>query len=430
MKRRQLVFLSTVCALSLCLSSVAWGAERESTADPDSVSAQVEAALDLKKENPAPEALGNGLDPLAEGETYTRGYAGYELSWYFQPDSGTLIITGQGDMFDYDLYGAPWYQLGLAEQIKHVCLPYQLKYIGQAAFAGCTNLSDVVIPQKLGRIGAAAFYECKSLTYLVLNDSMTIGDYAFAFSGLTNISLPTNYSDIGNGAFAICAANGLTIPSSEKYTAIRDQCFASKNTTIENITIPDTITSIGEKAFAEANPAGRNIYYTGTEAQWNAIVKNADTGLKLDSNAAIHDTITFDAASISISGLLEGYFSGIITSVQNITLTCSDSKAEIHYTLDGSIPTLESTLYTEPIKIDRTERLQAKAFVNGIGVGYTDRTFVAQPAISIEGQKVRDVANTTMKLSCPLNCHDMICNLPVFWVSGDPDVFELISREI
>lgn len=47
----------------------------------------------------------------------------------------------------------------------------------------------------------------------------------------------------------------------------------------------------------------------------------------------------------------------------DIELTCNDENADIYYTIDGTIPTLEnSTLYTEPIHIDNSSVIKAFAY--------------------------------------------------------------------
>lgn len=46
----------------------------------------------------------------------------------------------------------------------------------------------------------------------------------------------------------------------------------------------------------------------------------------------------------------------------NVTITCLDPSVEIHYTTDGSIPTLESPRYTEPIKVTETTDFTFRTF--------------------------------------------------------------------
>ncbi len=53
-----------------------------------------------------------------------------------------------------------------------------------------------------------------------------------------------------------------------------------------------------------------------------------------------------------------------------ITLSCDEQNAEIRYTLDGSKPDENSTLYTKPFKIKETSVLKAACFIKGIKPGY------------------------------------------------------------
>ena len=92
------------------------------------------------------------------------------------------------------------------------------------AFSGCTALTTVVLPSSCTSIGANAFSGCTSLVTLTASGTTsigddafrgctalttipssvtTLGDYAFAQSGLTSVSVGTGMT-IGEGAFAGC----------------------------------------------------------------------------------------------------------------------------------------------------------------------------------------------------------------------------------
>lgn len=53
--------------------------------------------------------------------------------------------------------------------------------------------------------------------------------------------------------------------------------------------------------------------------------------------------------------------SGAVKPGTEVTITCATDEAEIHYTLDGSDPTISSTLYTEPIVINEAVVIKAIA---------------------------------------------------------------------
>ena len=66
----------------------------------------------------------------------------------------------------------------------------------------------------------------------------------------------------------------------------------------------------------------------------------------------------------------------------SVTLTCSTAGASIYYTLDGSTPTVSSTLYTGPITLTKTTTVKALAAKSGYArSGVFTRTFVSAAAI-------------------------------------------------
>ncbi len=59
-------------------------------------------------------------------------------------------------------------------------IPNTVTHIGDAAFSGCTSLTNVTIGTNVTSIGFAAFHHCQSLTSITIPNSVTnIGDYAF-----------------------------------------------------------------------------------------------------------------------------------------------------------------------------------------------------------------------------------------------------------
>lgn len=61
---------------------------------------------------------------------------------------------------------------------------------------------------------------------------------------------------------------------------------------------------------------------------------------------------------------------GVFENVENVTVTLSGS-GEIRYTLDGSLPTEESELYTGPLTLDSTAVVRARCFEEGALPGKT-----------------------------------------------------------
>lgn len=131
------------------------------------------------------------------------GVCGDNLTWILD-DSGTLTISGTGDMTDWFSPLSPWCY---NDNIKNVNISHGVTNIGSDAFDSCTNLLNVNIPDSVTIIGDGAFYGCSSLTNMNIPNSVTlIGDYAFCdCSNLLSVNIPYSITIIGNGAFHDCS---------------------------------------------------------------------------------------------------------------------------------------------------------------------------------------------------------------------------------
>ncbi len=187
--------------------------------------------------------------------------------------------------------------------IKSVIIPDTVTGIFGGCFENCKNLESINIPDSVTKIGSRAFEGCSSLETIDIPDSVTlIDDEAFLFChSLKEITIPESVTEIGNNAFAYCenlstininknpdliisgsafneskwynsqpdgvvyldrfALNykghmpeNLKVDFKEGTTAIcsnmfADSVFNKNNTSLISISLPDTLTFIGEKAF-------------------------------------------------------------------------------------------------------------------------------------------------------------------------------------
>ena len=94
---------------------------------------------------------------------------------------------------------------------------YSVTAIGDYAFYYCSGLTSVTIPNSVTSIGDYAFYYCSGLTSVTIPNSVTsIGDRAFEYcSGLTSVTIGNSVTSIGSCAFAYCTSLiSVTIPNS------------------------------------------------------------------------------------------------------------------------------------------------------------------------------------------------------------------------
>ena len=113
----------------------------------------------------------------------------------------------------------------------------------------------------------------------------SIGDWSFqGCYSLESITIPDSVTSIGKQAFSGCySLSSITIPDS--VTFIGEQAF-SDCTSLTSMTIPDSVTSIDTRAFSGCTT---DITYTGTKAQWKAIMKNWQWDFNIP-NYVIHCT--------------------------------------------------------------------------------------------------------------------------------------------
>ena len=198
----------------------------------------------------------------------------------------------------------------LVEAVDKSLTSYPIKagtrFIGNDAFDGCTSLTSITIPDSVTQIGWGAFPDCTSLTSITIPDSVTqIGHWAFSgCTSLTSITIPNSRIEIEDDAFEGCNIEQITIsavtgnifrgcdgldPSkvvayTGKYASEDGRCLIKDGVLIDfilgnltsyaipegvkvinpevfsncyiltDITIPATVTQIGDNLFAGGSP--------------------------------------------------------------------------------------------------------------------------------------------------------------------------------
>ena len=208
---------------------------------------------------------------------------GRDVSWRCVPNglninqqtTYTLIIEGTGPMVElyqmpFGYNTRPWRdvfdyitRLEVCEGVTHLSgsamhdskvetfsLASTVKTIGQSAFYGCNNLTSVDIPGTVETIGVSAFSNCKNLEEITLHRGLkSIGRSAFSQhpndnnTKLKSITIPNTVTEIGDGAFAYCT--GLTDITLEEGLTV----FGGfRRIGATEVVIPSSVTTINQAA--------------------------------------------------------------------------------------------------------------------------------------------------------------------------------------
>jgi hypothetical protein len=126
---------------------------------------------------------------VKKDQTYTAEFepflAGENLKWSFDDVSGTLTISGTGDMYNWTSEkNVPWYSTTLKSflPIKHVVIEEGVTSVGDYAFRNCSTILSISLPTSL----------------------ISIGQYAFRSAGISSVVIPANVATIGPDAFYNC----------------------------------------------------------------------------------------------------------------------------------------------------------------------------------------------------------------------------------
>ena len=142
-----------------------------------------------------------------------------------------------------------WKSGTVSNEVTKVSIPEGVTKIAAGGFLGCSNLTSVTIPDTVMSIDGNAFNGC---------------------TNLTSVDIPDGVASIRISTFQSCSA-------------------------LTSVTIPNTVTSIEMHAFGACKNLA-NIYFKGTEEQWDAITKDNSWNGGMGSSVSGGTVISYNCA--------------------------------------------------------------------------------------------------------------------------------------
>ena len=178
----------------------------------------------------------------------------------------TVKVTYRGDYcnsYDNEYTGS----VVIPESVTYNESTYSVTSIGKLAFYSCFGLTSITIPNSVTSIGERAFYSCSGLTAVHISDLAAWCNIDFANSDanplynaknlyingdlVTNLVIPNSVTSIGDAAFANCI-NLKSITIHDGVKTIGESAFSGCSK-VETIYIGNSIESIKDYAFANCN---------------------------------------------------------------------------------------------------------------------------------------------------------------------------------
>lgn len=167
------------------------------------------------------------------------GTCGENATWSLDRATGTLTISGIGEMDDYNpsSFGgsAPWD----IKEVKRIEIKDGITHIGSWAFAGGEQVTSIAIPDSVSSIAGYAFSGWVFSLFQVPKNITTI--YGNAFSNCPNLKA----FSVAEGNTAFCATDGVLYDITGATLIKFPQGKATK------FTVPSTVKRIGASSFSE-----------------------------------------------------------------------------------------------------------------------------------------------------------------------------------
>lgn len=332
--------------------------------------------------------------------TENAGKCGNKVSWELK-DDGELHLYGSGSTYNFaENPQAPWDSM--QDSIRSIVVDEGITGFGSCAFEFCRNAMSVRLPNSLKEIGIYAFRGCYELTYVVIPDGVeTITKWAFSScDNLEKVVIGESVKTIAYHTFSFC----------EK---------------LETILIPAGVKTIEDSAFYDSYNL-KDVYYKGTEADWNAISINTSGNASL-SSATKHYGYTGNMLPLSIGTVENNTEYQAVVGGSYETVVPSEGEAYKIATFEGLVAGKQYTMLaladTEATdKLDRNNLLyikQAVATEDGtLQFTYMPRENTAVSYVMVCGSSDKDLNDAVITFNTMVSGSEITAIEPIVVYNG------------
>ena len=212
------------------------------------------------------------VNVAAQSDFDRNGTLSNGITWSYTFNNMTLTISGQGNITNFAWNEAPWLTEVLYEEVEtkknpitgkvtetityyylrdyvnHLVISQGINSIGTNSFANMINIESATLSSSITSIGDNAFLGCTNLKLNWNNINENINISGTAFSGCNNIVKDNSLYINGILVKVFPSYNKSSLNIATGTTKILANAVANI-TTISNITIPESVTTIGNNAF-------------------------------------------------------------------------------------------------------------------------------------------------------------------------------------
>ena len=210
----------------------------------------------------------------AENDVATSGMCGNNVSWRYDFSTDTVIISGTGEMWEFEDYGentSPWgiyssnfviedgvttigsYAFRGHSKLKSFIIPDSVTYIGEHAFSYCSSLESITIPNSVTRFEESAFYGCSSLKSIIIKNPECDIYYGFGYK-IPDTATIYGYADSKAQAYA--EENNINFKLIDEEKAPEETTTSS---TTQTTTTTSTTSTTQTTSTATSDKCGNNL---------------------------------------------------------------------------------------------------------------------------------------------------------------------------